>query len=237
LKVEKGFLEKQIRSLESLVAQAERGELVTAGQIAIGIDEGVAREILNASLPQEIPAGEHANIRIESAEPYFRGSLAALLFTARITSPDLAGAFAEVELGGGLAGMKLVKGRLQARVSLGHFRVVKASVGPLAQGLVETLVRGKLADIQNSVPPFEVPVRLDQSISIAKFDEGPVSAKGGELPLSVEVSQVLAINQRLWVLIDSKAGPWAATGASATAASKPVVPTAASAVTPGGAHP
>ncbi len=224
MKVQQGFLENQIKSLESLLAQAERGELVTAGQIAIGIDEGVAREILNASLPQEVPAGEHAKIRIETAEPYFRGNVPALLFTARITSPDLAGAFAEVELGGGLSGMKLVKGRLQARVSLGHFRVLKASVGPLAQGLVENLVRGKLADIQQSVPPFEVPVRLDQSIGIARFDEGPVAANGGELPLSVEVSQVIAANQRLWILIDSKAGPWKKA-------------TAASGVAPGGAKP
>ena len=207
-KVEKAFLEKQIQSLERLLVQAERGELVTAGQIAIGIDEGVAREILNASLPQEIPAGEHAKIRIESAEPYFRGNVAALLFRVRVTSTDLAGAFAEVELGGGLSEMKLVKGRLQAQVSLGHFRVLKASVGPLAQGLVETLVRGKLGTIQESVPPFEVPVRLEQSIRVAKFEEGPVAANGGELPLSVEVSQVIASNQRLWILIDSKAGPW-----------------------------
>lgn len=212
VKVQKEFLERQIASLEQLLAKAERGELVTADQIAIGIDEGVAREILNAPLPQELSVGGHARIRIESAEPYFRGNQAALLFKARVTSPDLESAFAELELGGGLAELKLVDGRLRAQVSVVHFTVTKASVGPLAQGLVEGLVRNNLAAIQEAIPPFEIPVRLDQRIGIPTFEEGPVAAKGGELPLSAEVSQVIQNNQRLWVLIDSKAGPWKAAG-------------------------
>ncbi len=206
-KVQKEFLEKQIASLQELLAKAKRGELVTTDQIAISIDEGVAREILNAPLPQEQPVGGHARIRIESAEPFFRGNQAALLFKARVTTPDLEDAFAELELGGGLSELKLVDGRLQARVALAHFTVVKASVGPLAQALVEGLVRNNLAAIQEAIQPFEIPVRLDQRIGIPTFEEGPVAAKGGELSLSAEVSQVLQLNQRLWVLIDSKAGP------------------------------
>ena len=83
----------------------------------------VAREILNAPLPQELPVGGHAHIRLESALPFFRGNQAALLFKARVTSPDLAGAFAELELGGGLEDLKLVNGRLQAKVALAHFTV------------------------------------------------------------------------------------------------------------------
>jgi hypothetical protein len=209
-KVSKEFLERQIVGLEELLAKDRRGELVTADQIAIGIDEAVAREILNAPLPQELDVGGHAHIRIESALPLFRGNQAALLFKARVTSPDLAGAFAELELGGGLEDLKLVNGRLQAKVALAHFTVTKASVGSLAQGLVEGLVRNHLAAIQDAIPVFEVPVRLDQSIVVPHFEEGPVAAKGGELPLAVEVSQVLPANQRLWVLIDSKAGPWKA---------------------------
>lgn len=219
-KVTKEFLEKQIASLEELLAKARRGELVTANQIAIGVDESVAQQILNAPLPQELVVGGHARIRIESALPLFRGNQAALVFKARVTTPDLEGAFAELELGGGLEDVKLVNGRLQAKVSLVHFTVSKASVGSLAVGLVEGLVRNHLGAIQESIPPFEVPVRLDQSIVIPSFEEGPVAAKGGELPLSAEVSQVLPLGNRLWVLIDSTAGPWKAAGESGSATSK-----------------
>jgi hypothetical protein len=58
-------------------------------------------------------------------------------------------------------------------------------------------VRENLPLLQDSIPPFEFPVRLDQWIGIARFHEGPVAAKGGELPLAVEVSEVLPLNQRL----------------------------------------
>jgi hypothetical protein len=209
-KSRKVFLESQLVDLEALLAKAERGELVTADQIAISIDEGVARQIVNASLPQERVLGGRVRVRIESAEPFFRGMKAGLLFRARATSEDLPDAFAELELGGALEEMKLVEGHLRATVSLAHFTVLKASVGPLAQGVVESIVRGNLGLLQDAIPAFEIPVRLDQSVGIARFDEGPVTAKGGELPLQVQVSQVLELNQRLWVLIDAKAGPWKA---------------------------
>jgi hypothetical protein len=151
-----------------------------------------------------------------------------LLFHARVTSDELPNHFADLELAGGLQELKLVEGRLKADIEIVHFSVVKASVGPLAQGLVETLVRNNMALIQGAIPAFEVPVRLDQQVRIDRFEEGPVAAAGGELPLMVAVSQVLALNERLWILIDAKAGPWkpasapaAAPSAHATKAARP----------------
>jgi hypothetical protein len=139
---------------------------------------------------------------------------AVLLFHARATSERLEDAFAELELGGGLDDIKLVDGRLSGKVQLVHFTVRKASVGPLAEGLVEALVRENLGMLQDAIPAFEFPVRLDQTIGIDHFNEGPVSAAGGDLPLAVQVSEVLPLNQRLWILIGAKAGPWKAKAAS-----------------------
>jgi hypothetical protein len=205
----KVFLQNQLKGLEDLVAKAERGETVTADQIAISVDEDVARELLNASLPQEKVLGGRVRVRIEKVEPYFRGTQGALLFHARATSEDFKGAFADLELAGGLEDLALREGKLSARVSLVHFTVLNSSVGPLVS-LVESLVRDHLHDLERIVPPFEIPVRLDQTIQIGGLREGPVSVVGGRLPLSLTVSQVLQINKRLWVLIDAKAGPWEA---------------------------
>jgi hypothetical protein len=225
-KVQKVALEKQLESLQVLLEKAERGELVTAEQVAIGVDETVAREILNLPMPLEQVVGEHARIRIESAEPFFRGNQALLLFRARVTSQDLPNQYADLELAGGLEELKLVDGRLRARIQLLHFSVQRASVGPLAQGLVETLIRTNLGVIQDAIPPFEVPVSLEQQVRVDRFEEGPVSAAGGELPLTIEVAQVLALGQRLWVLIDAKAGPWTASPASSASPAAPATPTA-----------
>jgi hypothetical protein len=207
-KASKVLLENQLVSLRQLLGRSERGELVTSNQIAIGIDEDVARQILNAPLPREQAVGGHVTIRIERAEPLFRGNQAGLVFQARATSVDVPDHFAALELAGSLADLKLEDGRLAARVALNHFSVREASVGPLGQGLLENLVRGHLETIQQAIPAFEVPVHLDQRIRLASFNEGPVSAAGGELPLAVAVSEVLPVNQRLWVLIDAKVGPW-----------------------------
>jgi hypothetical protein len=63
-------------------------------------------------------------------------------------------------------------------------------------------------------------------VRVDRFEEGPVSAAGGELPLTIEVAQVLALGQRLWVLIDAKAGPWTASPASSASPAAPATPTA-----------
>ena len=44
---------------------------------------------------------------------------------------------------------------------------------------MEALVREHLGTLQDAIPAFEVPVRLDQTIGIDQFNEGPVSAAGG----------------------------------------------------------
>lgn len=216
-KVRKDFLEKQVAGLTELLASAQKGELVTHDQIAISVDESVAQQILNASLPRDQPIGDHAVVRIEHAEAYFRGNQAAMGFRARVTSDRLPDQFAELELGGNLEDLKLVDGRLAGRVEIAHFTVRKASVGPLAQGIVENLVRGNLQLIQGAIPPFELPVKLDQQVKIDEFNAGPVSAAGGELPLTLQVSQVLPIRERLWILIGAKAGPWKPKKAATTA--------------------
>ena len=204
----KAFLESQIVGMKELVAKVERGEVVTADQVAISVDEVVARELLNASLPLERVIGGRLRVRIDKVEVYFRGSRSALVFQARATSDDLPNAFADLELAGGLADLELKDGRLSAKVALTHFSVLHASLGALAQGVVEHVVRDNLGSLAEVIPPFEIPVGLDQTIRIPGLKEGPVSAAGGQLPLKLTVSQVLQINQKLWVLIDAKAGPW-----------------------------
>jgi hypothetical protein len=48
-----------------------------------------------------------------------------------------------------------------------------------------------------------------------------VSTRGGVLPLAMTVAQVVPVNQRLWVFIDAKAGPWQAKDAAAAKKASP----------------
>jgi hypothetical protein len=202
------FRRKQIASLEGLIARAEKGEVVTTGQIAIGISEEAAKTFLNASLPQEAVVADRLRVRLESAEPVFRGNKAALLIRGRASLVKAPGAYAAIELGGGLDDFKLEGGMLATRVTLGHFRVLEASLGDLAADALEGLVRANSGVVEAAIPAVQIPVQLEESIRIGGLTEGAVVAKPGMLPLNISVSRVLPLNERLWVLLEAKAGPW-----------------------------
>ena len=214
------FRRAQIESLETMIAQAEKGELVTTDQIAIGISEDVVKSLLNAALPREVVVKDRLRVRVESAVPFFRGNKAGMLFRAKASGVKMATASATLELGGGLEDFRFEDGKLLARVSLGHFTVLESSIGDLAADVLDNIVRANLALIQDAIPPVEIPVEIAQSIKIGGLTEGAVVAKPGALPLEIAVSQVVPGNQRLWVLLKAKAGPWqpAASPAPATVA-------------------
>jgi hypothetical protein len=204
------LLQQQIQSLETLVAKAEGSGLETQGQIAIGISEEVVKGLLDASLPRDVVLGQRVQLRLESAEAFFRGNRSALLLRARISSTDAPGAYAKVELGGCLKEFELTKGRLVAGVSVAHFSVLESSLGNLAADVIENLVKQNLEAINSVIPPLAIPVSLEESVKIGGLTEGVVVARSGMLPLAIKVAQVVPINRRLWVLLDAKAGPWQA---------------------------
>ncbi len=204
------YLEEQIHGLEALIAKAESGGLETAGQIGIGISEELVKGLLQSSLPREVVLAQRVRLRVESAEAYFRGDRSALVLRARISSTDAPNASAKVELAGALKDFELAKGQLIARVSVAHFSVLESSIGNLAADVIENLVKGNLAAIDAAIPPLVIPVSLEESVKIGGLNEGVVVATPGLLPLAIKVADVIPVNQRLWVLLDAKAGPWQA---------------------------
>jgi len=202
------FRRAQIDSLEKLLAQAEKGELTTTDRIAIGISEELMKSLFGASLPHEVVVADRLRVRIETAEPVFRGNKAGLLFRAKLGSLNAPNASATLEMGGSLEQFRFEDGKLLARVSLAHFAISESSIGDLAATALDQLLRGNLATIQDVIPPIEIPVQIEQSIRIGGLTEGPVVARPGSLPLDITVSQVIPVNQRLWVLLQAKAGPW-----------------------------
>jgi hypothetical protein len=202
------FRREQIASLEKLIAQAEKGELVTSDLIAIGISEELVKALFSASLPQEVVVADRLRVRLESAEPVFRGGRAALLFRARVTSVDAPGASATIEMGGALENVKLDGGKLTTTVKLAHLSVIESSIGELAADAIDSLVRANIGAIEDAIPPVEIPVQLEQSVKIGGLTEGAVVARPGALPLDISVRRVLPLNERLWILLKAKAGPW-----------------------------
>lgn len=209
------FLKAQIADTKRLLARAESGQLVTRDRIAIGISEGVVRQILDVSRPPEMILGKRVRLRIESAEPIFRGSNAGLVFQATARGVHLGELNARVELGGTLERFRIEGTSLRAEVELRHFKVLDTSLGAAPAGLIERLIADDLASVSEAIPDVQIPVRLEHAVEIGGLEEGVVQTRAGSLPLQVTVAEVIPGAERLWVLLDAKANPWQARGSPA----------------------
>jgi hypothetical protein len=207
------FLKAQIADTKRLLARLESGERITQDRIAIGITEGVVKQILDASLPPEIVLGNRVRLKLESVQPIFRGSKAGLLFQADARGVKLQDLTAKVELGGTLERFRLHDTKLSADIEVAHFKVLDTSMGAAPAGLLEGLIGNNLKALNDAIPGLEIPVHLEESIEIGGLDEGVVMARAGALPLVVTVAEVIPAAERLWVLLDAKAGPWKPRGA------------------------
>jgi hypothetical protein len=204
----KVVLENQLIELGKLVEKARRGELVTEGQIAIGVSESLVQRLLTASLPPDRLIGKRLHIALDRVEPVFRGGLALIRLRARVSAADLPDAKFDLDIVSGLKNVRLEKGRLLARVSILHFRVVESFAGNVGKNLIEDAVRANLEQVENLIPALEIPVLLENSVEFGGIKEGPVRVGAGRLPLELGLSHVLPINERLWLLVRAEAGTW-----------------------------
>jgi hypothetical protein len=216
------FLKAQIADTKRLIARLESGERITQDRIAIGISESVVKQIIDTTLPPEIVLGKEFRLRLESVQPIFRGTKAGLLFQAEARGATLENLTARVELAGSLERFRLDGATLTADVEVVHFKVLDTSLGAAPAGLLERLIGDNLQALNDAIPGLKVPVHLEESVEIGGLDEGVVMARAGALPLVVTVAEVIPSGQRLWVLLDAKAGPWQPRGA-AEAKTKPGV--------------
>jgi hypothetical protein len=197
----------EIEDLRKLVAKTEAGDLVLEDRIAIGIAEATSKALLQVSLPQERVIGDRLRVRLETAEPYFRGNNAVLLF--RASARTLTGsAEAHLEMGGRLKDFRIEKGKLMSGIELMHFKVLDSSLGDMGSDVLENLVRDNMDSLSSLLPGLEIPVMLEESIRIPGLREGVVVVKPGVLPMQMGLSEVIPIDQRLWILLEVKAGPW-----------------------------
>lgn len=204
------FLVAQVADLKRLIARVETGDLVSRDRIAISVSESIVKQLIDATLPTETTIARRFRVRIESAQPFFRGNNAALVFqaVARGLEPDTP--TARVEIAGSLERVRIENGRLIADVKLAHFKILDTSIGDVAADVVERLVGDNPDAFVGLLPSVEIPVHLEQTVTIAGLDAGPVAARGGVMPLEMTVAEVIAVGERLWVLVDARAGPWQA---------------------------
>jgi hypothetical protein len=214
IRAEKQLLERQIAGLQELVAAAEAHTLLKPAQLLVGADEATVQGLIAATLPQERVVAKQFLLRLVGVEARFRASQGLVVLKGRASPVNAPATFVDVTLEGGLDDVEVHQssGTLVARVAIYHLQVERAAAagaeGPTIRALAEALGRERLDALSELVPPVEIPIRLEESVTFEGLDEGPVTALAGALPVRASVVRVLALAGRLWVVLDVGAGPW-----------------------------
>lgn len=214
VRAEKLLLVRQIAGLKELVAAAEGKTLLKSEQLLVGADEATVQGLIAATLPQERVVANRFRLRLERVEARFRASQGLVVLKGRASPAGSSDTFVDVTLEGGLDDIVVRhgSGTLVGRVAVYHLQVERAAAagaeGPAIRALAEALGRERLDALSELVPLVEIPIRLEESIAFEGFEEGPVTAAAGALPMRASVARVLALAGRLWVVLDVGAGPW-----------------------------
>lgn len=197
-------LRREVQGLRDVVARLERGEpMLPDGDIAVGIDDTLVRDLIVAQLPLDLDVGRF-HLTLTDATVQFRGSPVVRLsgeFHVR-EQPTLAAA---VTLVGALERIEVddTASTLRAQVAADHLEIDEAR--GLAQYLSDDLLEEAAVrvrrEIASQMPPLQIPVIVRQQIDFPAVTDGPVRVAGSRLPLEVAVSQVTAARGRLWVSV------------------------------------
>lgn len=209
LHAQRKALEREVGGLRAVAGRLERGDpALPEGDVVVAIGDELVRELLTAQLPFEVQT-EKLHIRLQRAEVRFRGNaLVVLQGTVALASQEslqgelsVQGAFERIVL-------DPASGTMHASVAVDHVDVTKvAGLEALLSGAsLDEFARELRLQIQDKLPEVTIPVRIQQRIELPAFDDGTVRIAAAALPLSAQVSEVLAVEGQLWMALRVELG-------------------------------
>ncbi len=213
----RALLRREVAGLREAVSRLERGEsLVSANEVAIGIDERLLQDLIAAQLPFQAEI-DRFEVTLAEAEVHFRGSpLVRLRGSGRLKErPEIS---AVVSAAGVLEPIQIdtQSGTLRASISLDQLEIEKvAGLESLLGGAtLDELARRLRLRIAGRLPHVEIPVRLQQAVVLPALSDGPVRIAGATMPLEISVSGAQAGQGLLWIRVSLRPGDVAKTPAA-----------------------
>jgi len=213
-------LNRQIEDLRGLIRAAEEGDLLPTDRLLVAIDEQTVRDLARLGLPREqavAGTGGRVRVRIEGVDVEFRDGhgLVRLDGTVYRTSDPADEVFAEIAVLGRIdsVGVDDASGSLRGRVTLIGLEVKRVGIfgeSALRRQLLESLAGLNPQVLSLLSDSLVLPVRLEREVRIrGTGGDGPVRIRSARFPLSARVTDLLAFDRRLWVVLDVSAGSWA----------------------------
>lgn len=212
-------LRRQVEDLQGLIAAAKQGELLPSDRLLVAVDEQTVRDLSRLGLPREqdvFGSGGRLRVRIDAVDVEFRDGHGLVRLDGRVypTSEPPDAAFAELAVLGRVDSVEVddESGTLRGQVTLIGLEVKRVGLsgeGALRRQLLETLAGLNPQVLSLLSESLVLPVRLEREVRIrGTGDGGPVRIEPARFPLSARVTDLLAFDRRLWVVLDVSAGEW-----------------------------
>jgi len=213
-------LERQIEDLRGLIHAAEQGDLLPRDRLLVAIDEQTVQDLARLGLPREevvAGSGGRLRVRIDAVDFEFRDGHGFVRLEGQVyrTSEAPDEVFAELAVLGRVDSVEVdaESGSLRGQATLIGLEVKR--VGLSGESTVQRRLLEALAGLNPQIlsllsESLVFPVRLEREIRIrGTGDAGPVRIAPARFPLSARVTDLLAFDRRLWVVLDVSAGDWA----------------------------
>jgi hypothetical protein len=196
-------LTRQNAELVKLAAAAEKGTLLDFRGILIVVDQVLVQDLLRAATPLEADVGGGFHLKIDAADAAF-GDGVALVHMTGTAGVGGVSVGSPVKVFGAIDVVDLDPASGVLRCNLSVLGVEAQDARALGRRdpvgrLTEALTHGGLATL---LGPIEIPVSLEDSLSIPAVDSKRLKIAAEELPLTVAVQQVKVFGGRLWVFVD-----------------------------------
>jgi hypothetical protein len=214
--VEEATLERQLRGLTGLVAEADAGALFpdAPDRIVVVVDQGLIQRLLTALTPYEHIIDDRYRVVITGARVVFEDGFALVRLDGRASLAGVAESdvFADLTVIGDLElppeqqKRDVLKARIHVlAVDARQVAVVKRTES--AEDLVEDLSRTKLESFAALASSLEIPVRQEQEITIPGVGpDGPVRIAAASLPVRLALIGVHAFHGKLWIAMKASIG-------------------------------
>jgi hypothetical protein len=212
-------LNRQIEDLRDLIHAAEQGELLPRDRLLVAVDEQTVRDLARLGLPREqavAGTGGRFRVRIDAVDVEFRDGHGLVRLDGQVyrTTGPPDDVSAELAVLGRVDRVEVddESGSLRGQVTLIGLELKR--VGLFGESALRRRLLEGLAGLNPQIlsllsDSLVLPVRLEQEVRIRGTGEkGPVRIEPARFPLSARVTDVLAFDRRLWVVLDVSAGDW-----------------------------
>jgi len=195
-------IERELDGLRESATRLDRGEsLFPDSDIVVSIDESFVQGLITARLPLEVTAAPY-QVVLTSVDVGFGGAPTVRL-RGTITRTGTVTLDAAVVVVGALTGIEIdtATSTLRANIAADHLSIERASglESLLSGSTLDDVARLVRIEVAAQLPTIEIPVRVQQDITIPAVADGPVRITAARLPVRASVSRVFAANKRLWI--------------------------------------